>query len=113
MPGGDRTGPLGVGPMTGRGAGFCAGYAVPGFMNPRGAYGMRYGLGRRGRGFRRMPGLAAFPAWAYGYPVYSGTTAPVVSAAEEKEILNNQVEFLENQLQQVKKRLKELAGDGE
>lgn len=33
MPFGDGTGPTGVGPMTGRGAGFCAGYAVPGRDN--------------------------------------------------------------------------------
>ncbi|MBA7569646.1 hypothetical protein ES708_11387 [subsurface metagenome] len=34
MPGGDRTGPTGMGPMTGRGVGYCAGYQVPGFANP-------------------------------------------------------------------------------
>jgi len=34
MPGGDGTGPGGMGPMTGRAAGYCAGYPVPGFMNP-------------------------------------------------------------------------------
>ncbi len=37
MPRGDRTGPAGLGPMTGRAAGFCIGYPVPGFMNPVGA----------------------------------------------------------------------------
>jgi len=30
MPGGDGTGPAGMGPMTGRAAGYCAGYPVPG-----------------------------------------------------------------------------------
>ncbi|MBN1664285.1 MAG: DUF5320 domain-containing protein [Deltaproteobacteria bacterium] len=34
MPGGDRTGPAGMGPMTGRAAGFCAGYPTPGYTNP-------------------------------------------------------------------------------
>lgn len=34
MPAGDGTGPLGSGPMTGRAAGFCAGYPVPGYANP-------------------------------------------------------------------------------
>ena len=29
MPGGDRTGPMGMGPMTGRGAGYCGGAARP------------------------------------------------------------------------------------
>ena len=33
MPGGDGTGPMGMGPMTGRAAGYCAGYPMPGFMN--------------------------------------------------------------------------------
>ncbi len=34
MPRGDGTGPQGLGPMTGRGAGFCSGYDVPGYANP-------------------------------------------------------------------------------
>ncbi len=33
MPGGDRTGPAGTGPLTGRGLGFGAGYSVPGYKN--------------------------------------------------------------------------------
>ena len=33
MPAGDGTGPLGFGPMTGRAAGYCAGYPVPGYAN--------------------------------------------------------------------------------
>ena len=50
MPGGDRTGPMGMGPRTGRAAGFCAGYDVPGYANP--AYGRGGGMGwGRGRGF--------------------------------------------------------------
>ena len=58
MPRGDGTGPGGLGPMTGRGAGFCAGYSTPGYMNP---YGGRPGMGRgmgygRGMGFGRGMG---------------------------------------------------------
>jgi len=34
MPFGDGTGPAVLGPMTGRAAGFCAGFPVPGYMNP-------------------------------------------------------------------------------
>jgi len=45
MPFGDGTGPLGKGPKTGRGLGFCAGYDTPGYTKGRGR-----GLGRRGRG---------------------------------------------------------------
>ncbi len=52
MPRGDGTGPMGMGPMTGRAAGFCAGFDVPRYMNPGPAWG--YG---RGRGFSRGRGL--------------------------------------------------------
>lgn len=45
MPRGDRTGPNGAGPLTGRGAGYCAGYNVPGYANGGG-----FGGGRGGRG---------------------------------------------------------------
>ncbi|NLX93180.1 MAG: DUF5320 domain-containing protein [Clostridiales bacterium] len=33
MPTGDGTGPNGLGPMTGRGAGYCAGSHQPGYLN--------------------------------------------------------------------------------
>lgn len=33
MPRGDRTGPDGQGPRTGRGMGFCNGFNIPGFQN--------------------------------------------------------------------------------
>lgn len=33
MPRGQGTGPMGMGAMTGRGAGFCAGYGMPGYAN--------------------------------------------------------------------------------
>ncbi|NOZ64150.1 MAG: DUF5320 domain-containing protein [Caldiserica bacterium] len=72
MPRGDGTGPMGLGPMTGRAAGFCAGYPVPGFMNPVGG---RLGLGL-GRGFRRR----RLPYFGRGWGVYPwpGYTAPYV-----------------------------------
>ena len=57
MPGGDRTGPLGAGPMTGRAAGYCAGYAMPGYANPMGGRGGGLGFGRGGGfGFGRGGG---------------------------------------------------------
>ncbi|MBH1939431.1 DUF5320 domain-containing protein [Mobilitalea sibirica] len=34
MPRGDGSGPIGLGAMTGRSAGFCAGFQVPGYRNP-------------------------------------------------------------------------------
>jgi len=59
MPFGDGTGPRGMGPMTGRGAGYCAGFGRPGFANPI-AGGRWFGFGS-GSGWG-MP---------YGYP-YAG-----------------------------------------
>jgi len=50
MPAGDGTGPMGMGPMTGRAAGFCAGYGMPGYTNPIPGRGLGMGFGR-GRGF--------------------------------------------------------------
>ena len=73
MPGGDRTGPMGMGPMTGRGAGFCGGTGVPGFAN-RGP-GLGFGRGRGGRGGgngrRNMfhaTGLTGWQRAAHGQP---------------------------------------------
>ena len=62
MPRGDRTGPWGLGPRTGRAAGYCAGYPVPGFMNPIPGYGHEFGRGY-GRGWWGYP-----PQYPYAYP---------------------------------------------
>lgn len=107
MPRGDGTGPMGMGPMTGRGAGFCAGFVMPGYMNP--AVGMGYG---RGRGFRRMFWMTGgMPGWAhFAYPPNAGVyTTPV----DEKELLSNQAQFLQDQLEQVKQRLNALEKEAE
>ena len=71
MPRGDRTGPMGSGPMTGRGMGYCAGNPGPGFMvpGPGLGFGRGFGMGRgrglgRGRGWRRA-GFGRF--WGYPY----------------------------------------------
>lgn len=109
MPRGDGTGPMGMGPMTGHGAGYCNGFATSGYANPVGFTG-GFGCGF-GRGFRRMFYETGMPGWArYGYSAYTGTNA---AAFDEKTNLTNQAEFLENQLQQVKKRLSSLNGEAE
>jgi len=52
--------PRGFRPMTGRAAGYRAGYSIPGYMNP-------YGFGR-GRGYRNRYYATGLPFWArYGY----------------------------------------------
>ena len=100
MPGGDGTGPGGMGPMTGRAAGYCAGYPVPGFMNPIPGRG-RWGPGRGGGGWGRrnrfyascltgwQRAMSGYPAYggaaayapAYGYPAYGGVSPYAVPFA--------------------------------
>jgi len=111
MPRGDRTGPMGMGPMTGRGTGYCNGFAAPGYANPA-QLAVGYGCGfGRGRGHRNMFRATGMPGWArYGYPAY---TDPNTAAFDEKTFLIKQAEFLDNQLQQVKKRLSSLNVEAE
>ncbi|NOZ70650.1 MAG: DUF5320 domain-containing protein [Chloroflexi bacterium] len=93
MPFGDGTGPLGRGPMTGRRAGYCAGYGVPGYMN-RG-FGRGYGWGRGRWG-------GAGPAWDYA----PGWAAPApLSREQEVDLLKAQAKDLENALQRINDRL--------
>ena len=73
MPGRDGTGPLGAGPMTGKGAGNCVGYAAN-----RGT-GFGRGMGG-GNGLRKMFCLTGFPGW----------TRNGVQAVDEKSVLKNQ-----------------------
>ena len=56
MPRGDGTGPSGIGPMTGRSAGFCAGFHTPGFMRLMPGRGTGFGPGR---GYGRLFWLGA------------------------------------------------------
>ena len=67
MPGYDRTGPLGQGPMTGGGFGYCGTNRRPGYaFGGRGFFG-RFGAGRRvGFGRRRRIGWGG--GQGYGYP---------------------------------------------
>lgn len=98
MPRGDGTGPLGFGPMTGRGMGFCAGYNVPGYIN-----GFGFGVHR---GYRRMFYATGIPGWArFGY-VPAETRVDYV--ADEKSYLKAQAQYLEDQLKYIKDRLNDL-----
>lgn len=98
MPGGDRTGPQGQGPRTGRGLGDCdpLGQPQPGF-------GMGFGRGRGWRNWARatgQPGWLRFGGW--------GVAPPPV---DESALLKAQAEQLQAQLDAVKQRLTELSND--
>jgi len=107
MPGGDRTGPAGLGPMTGRRAGYCAGYQAPGYANPwpRFGRGMGFGRGRGfwGRGYNPYPGPYYGPAPYYAPP----PTSP--EPAEEKAYLGEAIKSMEEELKAMKERLEELS----
>ena len=134
MPRGDGTGPAGMGPMTGRAAGYCTGYTVPGFANT--AAGRFYGAGRsfigarggRNRGYRnwyRTTGLPGWQRYNMGIPAWGGMYAPTVNPYvnpyagpdvapdEEKEILKEQAEFLKQQIDDIQARLAELEKEPE
>ena len=115
MPGGDRTGPRGVGPMTGRQAGYCAGYPAPGYAKPGAARGW-FGFGRGrgfGRGWRHW-GYAGHPGWAYpwmGQPAYGPGMYPYeqdMTPKQEMEALRDQAEVLKKQLQEIQGRISTL-----
>jgi len=115
MPGRDGTGPAGMGPMTGRAAGFCAGYPVPGYANPVGGRGY-WGRGRgrgggRGRGFGRGFGWAragaGSPAGSGVVPYFTpGTTQ--VTPQQELEGLKQQAEYFKDELDEINKRIEQL-----
>jgi len=115
MPRGDGTGPMGMGPMTGRAAGYCAGYPVPGYMNPYGGRG-GFGGGWGGRGHRNWYRATGLPGWyrasvgmpAWGYPAAAPPVAAPPSREAEAQLLKNQAEYLEGSLADIRKRLDEL-----
>lgn len=119
MPGGDGTGPMGMGPMTGRAFGFCAGYGAPEYMNqiPRRGFGaglgpstrLRTGCGRGfggggGRGWRNMFHATGLPGWARGAMPYAATPAP----EQELAVLKQQAEYFDNALEDIRKRIQEI-----
>jgi hypothetical protein len=91
--------------MTGRAAGYCAGYSEPGFVNPsyRRGFGRGWdrGFGRgywgRGRGFWRRD--------TFSEPFYSSPC----TVAEEKTYLENMVKDLEEEIKAIKERLQNLS----
>ena len=82
MPGGDGTGPMGMGPMTGRAAGFCAGYNRAGV---------------RGRGRRNCLNANGLAGWQ------RGIFQDAIPSAKEQEL-----ESLKAALENLNKRIKEL-----
>lgn len=123
MPRGNKTGPMGKGSMTGRGAGYCAGFGMPGFSNsaPGRSFGAGsggggnvsgrgFGGGRRGR--RNMFYATGLPGWmrsggnaaVYGYPGANQEPDPEI----EKRALRSQADALQSEMNLINKRLSEI-----
>ena len=97
MPRGDRTGPAGAGPMTGRAAGFCAELAAPGYAN--------WGGGGRGMGFGRGGGGGRGFGCGWGSPL----AAPIPPVAgQELAMLKQQAQRLQTDMELIQARIQEL-----
>jgi hypothetical protein len=101
MPRGDGSGPMGMGPMTGRGAGYCTGATTRGYANPGSGFGL-------GRGFGRGFGRNFFAGGAPIYNRFSGFGQTSGLPVNEKEILSDQAKQLQEQLEDINKRLADL-----
>ncbi len=104
MPGFDGTGPMGAGPMTGGGRGYC---------NPRsGIYGRPGFGGGYGLGYRRGPGWRsvhpASNAWYRG--PFRGAYYQM-NPDEEVNMLKEEAEAIKNELDAINKRIKELESE--
>lgn len=120
MPRGDRTGPMGMGPRTGRAAGYCAGNEAAGYMSPGpgGGFGVGFGRGRGfggrgagdgGHGWRHRFYATGLPGWSRfgGYQVPQMETDP----ASEMHELMRQARTLRSELELIDKRLSKLKSD--
>ena len=96
MPGRDRTGPEGAGPLTGRKMGFCAGNQEPGFYRRAGA-----GFGR-GRGFRHR-----LRYWQ-DFQEFQRTVNTDLSHQDEKQLLEEEIRNMKNRLTSLENRLSDL-----
>lgn len=109
MPGFNRTGPMGAGPMTGGGRGFCN-PATAGFRPAYGGYGYHgRGLGLR-RGFRGGygPGRGRWYGW---YPsVVEPFYQPVypMGASSKIDALKEQADYMKSTLDAINRRIEAL-----
>lgn len=92
MPGQDRTGPAGTGPMTGRGRGPCAGNNIPGCATGRRGKGrgMSRGMGFRNRFFAGWGNAPQAP-----HPISKEDQVAALKAQQTR--IQQQIDTLEGQ----------------
>ena len=102
MPGLNGSGPMGAGPMTGGGRGYC---------NPAGSGSYAQPLYGQGRGFRGGygPGPGFGQGRGYGSRgVYPASAPYTIQPEDELNSLKNQTNFIKNELENINKRIEEL-----
>lgn len=104
MPGGDRTGPMGMGSMTGRGMGICAGRSASMMYPGGGRFARGCGMGFGGHGRRNRFYATGRPGWA----VQGGYAEAIPEIDEETAMLKNQARNLQQAIDTINKRLEEL-----
>lgn len=112
MPRGDRTGPEGQGPATGRKLGFCSGYDSPGYTKGFGSgmnrgYGFGRGMGRgmgRGRGY----GMGRNFGWSSAGFFQNTPWSSPISKKDEIRMLKSQAEALKRSQEEIERRIQEL-----
>jgi hypothetical protein len=106
--------------MTGRAAGFCAGYSAPGYINPAPGRGRGFnirpadGYGRGGgSGWRHRcyaTGLSGWQKASAGRFDFEGVYpyAPEMTPKQETDILRNEAGFLKKRLEDIQGRIETL-----
>ena len=108
MPGLDRTGPAGMGPITGWGRGLCGSRRSFGRGQQFWGYGRGYGRGW-GRGWRHRYSATGMPGWGWMYPPpRGGYFGPSYSQEDELAALKEEAAWLKEELNAVEERLSEL-----
>jgi hypothetical protein len=109
MPGFDGSGPLGEGPMTGGGFGYCGSGRRPRYaLRGRPVYG-RFGAGRgpgfgRGRWFGRGAGPGYWSSWrSYGQPLVLDPKAELAELQQEANDLRAYLKELEARIAELEK----------
>jgi len=108
MPGFDRSGPMGEGPMTGGHSGFCSPANIRYGRRFAGAFGYGRGMGL-GRGFRGGFGLGmgrAFGRRGWNQPSYYPAYAQ--NPEEELNMLKAEANSVKNSLDMITRRIAEL-----
>lgn len=109
--------------MSGRAAGYCAGFGMPGYAGRIGGVGLGRGAGPRGRffsgggrGWRNMFYATGLPGWMRfgGYAASTGFAAPYRKPEPdaERRLLEDEAEALKGELDSINKRLSELESEG-